>query len=79
MLTWQLCLTLAALANAVTAQDLYCGEKNCYDVLGMNRDSSKAEIGKAYRKLAGKMHPDRFQGEAKKAEAEKSFMQIAAA
>ena len=48
-------------------------------VLGHTRDSTKSEISKAYRKLAGKWHPDRFQDPEKKAEAEKKFMQIAAA
>lgn len=59
--------------------DLYCGDKNCYEVLGLTRDATKKEIGKSYRKLAGKWHPDLFQGEKEKAEAEKMFMQIATA
>ena len=40
--------------------DIYCGDMNCYEVLGVNRDSSKKDISKAYRKLAGKWHPDMF-------------------
>ena len=48
-------------------------------MLGITRDSSKSEVGKNYRKLAGKWHPDRFRGEEEKAQAEKKFMQIAAA
>jgi len=60
-------------------QDLYCGDKNCYEVLGINRDSTKSEIGKTYRKLAGKWHPDRFRTPEDKEMAEKKFMQIAAA
>ena len=51
-------------------QDLYCGELNCYDLLGVTRDSNKAEISKAYRKLAGQWHPDRFREPAQKKEAE---------
>lgn len=42
-------------------EGLYCGTQICYDVLGVNRDASKAEIGRAYRQLARKYHPDRFQ------------------
>ena len=48
-------------------------------VLGMTRDSQKSEISKAYRKLAGKWHPDRFRSQEEKESAEKKFLQIAAA
>lgn len=60
-------------------QDLYCGDKNCYEVLGLTRDSPKTDVGKSYRKLAGKWHPDRFRTPDDKADAEKKFMQIASA
>ena len=59
--------------------DIYCGDKNCYDVLGVTRDSSKREISKAYRKLAQKWHPDMFRSAEDKETAEKKFMQIATA
>lgn len=59
--------------------DLYCGDQNCYDVLGMTRDSLRSEISKAYRKLAGKWHPDRFRSQEDKDSAEQKFLQIAAA
>ncbi|XP_065903106.1 dnaJ homolog subfamily C member 25-like [Dysidea avara] len=55
--------------------NLYCGEKNCYDVLGVTRDSEKSEISKAYRKLAIKYHPDRYKAD----DAEEKFREIATA
>ena len=48
-------------------------------VLGLTRDSPKSDVGKVYRKLAGKWHPDRFRDPEDKIEAEKKFMQIASA
>ena len=59
--------------------DIYCGDMNCYEVLGVSRDSSKKDISKAYRKLAGKWHPDMFRTEEEKEIGEKKFMQIATA
>ena len=89
---------LSIMASAASAQDLYCGDNNCYDgkqfsdflrtimitlpcytVLGVTRESPRAEISKSYRKLAGKWHPDRFQRREEKEEAEKTFLKIAAA
>lgn len=58
---------------------LYCGKQNCYDVLGVTRESTKSEIGKAYRQLARKFHPDLHRGEEAKAEAEAKFKLIATA
>ena len=39
--------------------------KNYYDVLGVNEDSTSAEITKAFKELAKKHHPDRGGDEAK--------------
>ena len=50
-----------------------------FTVLGIEREATKSEVGKSYRKLAGKNHPDRFRTPEDKADAEKKFMQIASA
>ena len=46
---------------------------NCYDLLGVTRESSRGEISKAYRKLAGQWHPDKFMEQEQKKEAEVSI------
>ena len=47
--------------------------KNYYDILGINKSSSDAEIKKAYKKLAMQYHPDRNKGDKK---AEEKFKEI---
>ncbi|XP_053948355.1 dnaJ homolog subfamily C member 25 homolog [Anastrepha obliqua] len=58
---------------------IYCGREDCYDVLGVTRQSTKSEIGKAYRLLARKHHPDMHRGAEAKAEAETKFKLVATA
>ncbi len=53
-------------------------KRDYYKILGVRRTANKAEILRAYRKLAIKWHPDKYEGEDKK-KAEIVFIDIAAA
>ena len=50
--------------------------KDLYDILGVSKSSSNADIKKAYRRLAMKYHPDRNKDNA---EAEQKFKEVQAA
>ncbi|XP_029310656.1 dnaJ homolog subfamily C member 3b [Cottoperca gobio] len=54
-------------------------KRDYYKILGVGRTANKQEVIKAYRKLALQWHPDNFQLETEKKEAEKKFIDIASA
>ncbi|GAB6019768.1 hypothetical protein CHUAL_001317 [Chamberlinius hualienensis] len=58
-------------------EGLYCGMENCYVVLGVTRDADKGTIGKSYRILARKFHPDMHKSSEAKKEAEVKFRAVA--
>ena len=58
-------------------EGLYCGKENCYDILGVTRESTKNEIAKNYRQLAKKHHPDLHRDPKAKIEAEEKFKIVA--
>ncbi|KAA0716239.1 DnaJ -like protein subfamily C member 25 [Triplophysa tibetana] len=77
-------LLLLFLVTSVSAliEGLYCGTQSCYDVLGVSRDAGKGEIGRAYRQLARRFHPDKYQpgvAEESRESAHEKFLLIATA
>lgn len=63
---------------SATANDLYCGDKNCYSLLGVEKDATDKAIKKSYYKLSMKYHPDRTKKLApkEKEEANEEFLKI---
>ncbi|KAL7637178.1 UNVERIFIED_CONTAM: hypothetical protein RMT77_011890 [Armadillidium vulgare] len=64
------------LGNCNFVENYYCGEDNCYDLLQLTRDASKNDIKRAFRSIASKTHPDRFQDLEDKKIAEERFLKL---
>ncbi|KAJ0183103.1 hypothetical protein K1T71_001079 [Dendrolimus kikuchii] len=75
-LTWQF---VSVYTHDHLLEGIYCGKRNCYEVLGITREATKSEVGKSYRQLAKKFHPDLHRNPEDKKEAEEKFKEIATA
>lgn len=42
---------------------LFCGQDDCFELLGLKRNASKLEIRRAYRRLSSELHPDKRPGD----------------
>lgn len=65
----RLCISIALFCAVLgPASALFCGTDNCYELLGLKRDATKADIRRAYRRLSLEKHPDKHPGNEKIAE-----------
>lgn len=47
---------------------LFCGQDNCYDLLGVKRNTTKTEIRRVFRRISSELHPDKRPDDADAAE-----------
>lgn len=55
-------LALAAVSSVrafLDPHNIFCGDEECYAVLGLKRGADKADIKKAYRTISLDVHPDK--------------------
>eukprot|EP00884_Botryococcus_braunii_P005733 jgi/Botrbrau1/15160/Bobra.0149s0027.2 len=72
---WNILWFVALSALFRNAAAMYCGDNNCYELLGAKRSASEQDIKKLYRRLSLKYHPDKNPD----AEAKHMFQQLARA
>jgi len=69
-------LLLIPSINSSSVNNYYCGEENCYEILGIAREATKNDIRKAFRGLALKHHPDKVIDPEAKKEADVHFKKL---
>ncbi|KAF4721852.1 hypothetical protein FOZ62_003017 [Perkinsus olseni] len=74
----RLLLLWYCVVDGVVAEELYCGDGDCYKILGVAQDATDGEIRRAYRRLAVKLHPDKNR-EIEESLANEQFQQLAKA
>ncbi|CDF32412.1 unnamed protein product [Chondrus crispus] len=57
-----LCSLVIVLLISTQAAALFCGDDNCFELLGVRRNATKAEVRRAYRRLSAELHPDKRPG-----------------
>mmetsp|Transcript_6049 Transcript_6049/g.9167 ORF Transcript_6049/g.9167 Transcript_6049/m.9167 type:complete len:354 (-) Transcript_6049:147-1208(-) len=72
ILVWLACCTAAKFKDP---WGHYCFDDDCYEILGVEKNATKADIRKAYRTLSLEWHPDKN----KSPEADEKFQKIAKA
>ncbi|XP_071517357.1 dnaJ homolog subfamily C member 25 homolog [Panulirus ornatus] len=77
LLLYSLCIVFQPTNGYV--EDYYCGEHNCYELLEISRDAAKQDIKRAFRAVASKTHPDKFQDPEEKKIAEERFRLLSTA
>ncbi|KAK7070875.1 DnaJ subfamily C member 25 [Halocaridina rubra] len=77
LLIYSMCIVFQRTNAAV--EDYYCGENNCYDLLEITRDATKQDVKRAFRAVASKTHPDKFQDPEDKKIAEERFRLLSTA
>ncbi|CAL8068754.1 unnamed protein product [Calicophoron daubneyi] len=75
----RLAVLILCSSHLLCVEAIYCGKRNCYDVLQVSREDDRTSIRRAYHKLARVHHPDRQKTAKAKAEAEETIRIINAA